>query len=318
MASYTALDQQELAAVLARFNVLSLDGCEGVADGIENSTYMLSAGSQHWVLTVFEELSPKELPFFVNLMQWLFSLGLPVAHPLSDRDGVALQQLSGKPALLFPRLPGRHLRTVDAAACAAIGQCLGRLHEQARHFPHQHANPRGLAWMAASQQRLNGRLSPDQQTMLDQQLTHARTLREQGLPTGIIHADLFRDNALFTQDATGAHHLSGIIDFYSACTDILLLDLAITVNDWCGQADGSLDLAKTASLVGAYHAERPITTAEARCWQATLQLAACRFWLSRLLDETLPRHAGVQHAHKPSAEYWSRLQYHTTTTTPLP
>lgn len=136
------------------------------------------------------------------------------------------------------------------------------------------------------------------------------------MPVGIIHGDLFRDNALFVATDAG-QQLSGIIDFYSACTDLLLLDLAITVNDWCGQPDGSLDPMRATAMVNAYNTERPITTPEASCWQMTLQLAATRFWLSRLLDEVLPRHAGVQHAHKPSAEYLARLQYHIDTVTPL-
>jgi homoserine kinase type II len=317
MAFYTCIDEQELSNLLTGFGIGPLSGFEGASDGIENSTYFLSTADTKWILTVFEELQAEELPFFIDLMQWLFAHDLPVAHPLTDLGGITLHSLSDKPVLLFPRLEGGHLREVGEVECGAIGNCLGRLHKLTENYPLQHPNPRGTHWMEQGMTRLHSVLSTDDQLLLTKQLDNARQLRAQALPTGIIHGDLFRDNALFTQDPDGQPVLSGIIDFYSACTDLLLLDLAITVNDWCAMPDGGLDQAKVARLVNAYIGQRPMSQAEQAAWQATLELAACRFWLSRLLDEKLPRHAGVLHAHKPSAEYLARLRYHQRVSTPI-
>jgi homoserine kinase type II len=311
MAFYTSLDHDELAALLTRFGINDLSSCEGASDGIENSNYFLEAGQSQWILTLFEDLKPDELPFFIDLMQWLFAQRLPVAHPLQDNDGQTLHSLSGKPALLFPRLPGKHVTVVSEVECAAIGRCLGKLHYQSRHYPGYRDNARGTPWMEHAQQRLVGLLSDDDAVLLAEQIANARYLRQLDLPRGIIHGDLFRDNALFTQNTDFGNELSGIIDFYNACSDVLLLDLAIAVNDWCSStADNGLNPALTRSLVNAYIAERTIETDEAQHWQAILQLAASRFWVSRLLAEKLPQRVGVLHAHKPSEEYRQRLLYH--------
>ncbi len=316
MAFYTSLDQHQLADLLARYGVPSPVACEGASDGIENSTYFLQSAEQRWILTLFEDLHAGELPFFIDLMQWLHAQGLPVAHPLTDQHGTTLHSLSDKPALLFPRLPGRHVTAVTQRECAAIGHCLGTLHRASQSYPVQRDNPRSTAWMTHAQDRLSGLIPPEDMALLINQTDNACRMRALDLPTGIIHGDLFRDNALFIEDKDG-NTLSGVIDFYNACTDLLLLDLAIVVNDWCGIAGGGLDLALTEALVMAYIAERPLHHNERSHWQAVLQLAASRFWLSRLLAEKLPQRHGIHHAHKPSEEYRLHILYHQRVTTPL-
>ena len=318
MAFYTSLDHDELASLLTRFGINDLSSCHGASDGIENSNYFLQAEQSQWILTLFEDLKPEELPFFIDLMQWLFAQNLPVAHPLQDRDGQTLHSLSGKPALLFPRLPGKHVTAVSDIECAAIGRCLGKLHHKSRHYPTCRDNARGTPWMEQAQQRLFGLMTNEDAVLLAEQIANAHYLRQLDLPRGIIHGDLFRDNALFTQNTDSSNQLSGIIDFYNACSDLLLFDLAITVNDWCSTpADNGLNPALTLSLVNAYTAERPLETDESTHWQAILQLAAARFWVSRLLAEKLPQREGVHHAHKPSEEYRQRLLYHKHTSTQL-
>lgn len=305
MAFYTAVDQGELLALLGRYGIAHLSSCTGASDGIENTTYFLQHGEQQWILTLFEDLPAAELPFFVRLMTWLHERGLPVACPLVDAHGQALQTLSGKPALLFPRLPGQHPRQTTAAQCAAIGDFLGRMHAASASYPEQRDNPRGTPWMEASARRLHEHLDADSAALLAGQLANARRLRGLPLPQGLIHADLFHDNALFDYD-----RLTGVIDFYVACTDLLALDLAIVINDWCALPAGGIDAGKSAAVMDAYQRHRPLVAAEEDEWPAILQLAACRFWLSRLLAERLPARPGVNHPHKPSAEYRARLQSH--------
>ncbi|MCC7516918.1 MAG: homoserine kinase [Pseudomonadales bacterium] len=308
MAFYTALDDRELQLLLQRYGISNLTTCTGASDGIENSTYFLQSGEQQWILTLFEEITADELPFFVRLMNWLFERDLPVAHALTDNHGAIIHTLSGKPALLFPRLSGKHPRNMTLAQCRAIGEFLGRMHALSEQYPERRANHRGTAWLQHALQRLSGYMTAAQQAVLQSQIANAIFLRELGLPAGLIHGDLFHDNALFDGD-----QLCGVIDFYNACTDMLALDLAIVINDWCALPEGGLDMERYRVIVAAYTQYRPLTAAEQQHWQAVLQLAATRFWVSRLLSEKLPARPDVQHAHKPSTEYAARLHYHTLT-----
>ena len=305
MAFYTVIDELELQALLERYGIGELSSCVGVSDGIENTTYILTADSQQWILTLFEDLSVTELPFFARLMTWLHEHKLPVACPLIDKNEQALQSLSGKPALLFPRLSGQHPYNITAAHCAVIGDFLGRMHTVSVNYPEQRDNPRGTQWMEKAAGRLGDLLSPEDTALLASQVANAKYLRNLPMPQGLIHGDLFHDNALFAGD-----DLSGVIDFYNACTDMLTLDLAIVINDWCALPDGSVDAKLTEILLAAYNAQRPLTALEQQHWQAILQLAASRFWLSRLLAEKLPARPDVNHPHKPSSEYHARLLHH--------
>ncbi len=307
MAFYTAVDQSELLSCLGRFGIDRLSSCAGASDGIENTTYILADGEHQWILTLFEDLPAAELPFFVRLMTWLHERDLPVACPQVDMDGQALQQLSGKPALLFPRLPGHHPRQTDQTHCAVIGDFLGRMHAASMSYPEQRDNPRGTPWMALAEQRLKGHLDDEGAALLTGQISNARRLRTLPLPQGLIHGDLFHDNALFEGE-----RLCGVIDFYNACTDMLALDLAIVLNDWCAVADGGIDSERAAALLVAYQMQRPLTDLEKAHWPEILQLAASRFWLSRLLAEKLPLRPGIDHPHKPSLEYRQRLMHHLT------
>ncbi len=305
MAFYTAIDENELLALLARYGIGKLSSCVGVSDGIENTTYILTADPQQWILTLFEDLSAAELPFFARLMTWLHERALPVACPLIDKNGQALQNLSGKPALLFPRLPGQHPRNTTVTHCAVIGDFLGRMHAASMNYPERRANPRGTEWMEQARQRLVGFLNVEDIALLDVQITNAKILRTLPIPQGLIHGDLFHDNALFNGE-----QLCGVIDFYNACTDMLALDLAIVINDWCALPDGGVDAERAQTLLDAYNAQRPMTALEKNHWTTILQLAATRFWLSRLLAEKLPSRVNVNHPHKPSAEYRARLAHH--------
>lgn len=312
MAFYTAVDESELLALLERYGIGKLSSCVGASDGIENTTYILTADSQQWILTLFEDLSANELPFFARLMTWLSERGLheqalPVACPLADTSGQIVQTLSGKPALLFPRLPGQHPRNTTSAHCAVIGDFLGRMHVASANYPERRENPRGTEWMEQAAGRLGNYLSAEDAALLASQVSNAKYLRTLAMPQGLIHGDLFHDNALFENE-----NLCGVIDFYNACTDMLALDLAIVINDWCALEDGGVDETRMQILLAAYQAQRPLTTLENEHWKMVLQLAATRFWLSRLLAEKLPARPDVHHPHKPSAEYRARLLHHLT------
>ncbi|MEW6444709.1 MAG: homoserine kinase [Pseudomonadota bacterium] len=296
MSVYTKVERPELESFLAGFNAGALVEYQGISAGIENTNYFVTATEGRFVLTLFEQLGRDELPFFLELMAHLAEHGVPTAHPLADRQGHYLGELCGKPAALVQRLTGSSIDHPDAEQCAAIGQTLARLHRVGQSFPRERANPRGPHWWREAVARVHDRLDQDEAARLDDEITFQFSHRHDALPRGVIHADLFRDNALFE----GAR-LTGIIDLYYACTDALLYDVAVTVNDWCVTEARELDPARTAALLNAYADVRPFTAAEHASWPAMLRAGALRFWLSRLIDMHFPREGELTHTKDPSA-----------------
>lgn len=280
MAVFTPLNDAQVSGFLERFDVGSLVTFEGVASGTENTTYFVTTDRQSLVLTLFEQGEHDELPFFVDLLDYLAEHRLPVPGPVHDRQGIALQSLAGKPALLFPRLPGKSPKQPNLAQCEALGDALGRMHFIAQRFEGHRPNPRDLHWLLAAHHQVLGYLSPEDQALMGDEIDTYQGAFENAdaLPQGAIHGDLFRDNTLFDGDRLG-----GIIDFYNGCTGDLLFDLAIVINDWASDADGSLDRERHDALLRAYLARRPLTEGERQCWPLMLRMTALRYWLSRLL-----------------------------------
>ena len=280
MAVFTPLTETQVASFLERFDVGALRALEGVPSGTENSTFFVTTDRDRFVLTLFEQGESDELPFFVALLDYLAEHRLPVPGPVHDRDGVALQQLAERPALLFPRLPGRHPEAPTLAQCHALGDALGRMHKVSQRFEGQRPNPRDLHWLASAQHKVMSYLAADDQRLMGDEIDAYQVAFGDAspLPQGAIHGDLFRDNTLFDGDRLG-----GIIDFYNGCTGDLLFDLAIVVNDWASDADGHLDRERYTALLAAYQARRPLTETEQTLWPMMLRMTALRYWLSRLL-----------------------------------
>ncbi|MBN8412023.1 homoserine kinase [Halomonas denitrificans] len=281
MAVFTPLEDSQVSGFLSRFDVGELTRLQGVPAGTENSTFFVTTDRRELVLTLFEQGEHEELPFFVELLDFLDEHRIPVAGPIHDRDGVALHELAGRPALLFPRLPGSHPKAPNTAQCRALGQALGEMHRVSRHFSGHRPNPRDIHWLSAMHHKVLVYLSPaDQALMQDEVDAYQAALEtlEQPLPQGALHGDLFRDNTLFDGEQLG-----GIIDFYNGCTGDLLFDLAIVINDWATDGDGHLDQQRHDALLEAYLAERPLTAQERALWPLMLRLTALRYWLSRLL-----------------------------------
>lgn len=296
MSVYTRVERPALEAFLNDFDAGALVDYSGISAGIENTNYFVTTTNGRFVLTLFEQLGTDELPFFLELMAHLAEHGVPTAHPLADRQGRYLGELCGKPAALVQRLTGGSVEHPDAAQCAAIGAALARLHLAGQSFPLERANPRGPHWWREAVDRVHDRLGPDEARRLDEEIAFQFAHRHDALPRGVIHADLFRDNALFEGE-----RLTGIIDLYYACTDALLYDVAVTVNDWCANEARELDPARTRALLEAYAGVRPFTPAEHASWPAMLRAAALRFWLSRLVDLHFPREGELTHTKDPDA-----------------
>ncbi len=294
MSVYTTISHEELSAFLQRYDQGELVDYQGISAGIENTNYFVNTGNGHFVLTLFEALSAEELPYFLDLMAYLAEHEVPSAHPLPDRDGHYLQSLKHKPAALVQRLDGKMVEHPNQAHVAALGENIGRMHAVSPEFTIHRDNERGPHWWRVTAKALDSKLGEEDKLLLHDELEFQSRFRHSDLPRGVIHADLFRDNALFVGEK-----LTGIIDFYYACNDVLLYDLAVIANDWCTLADGSLDEHRVMSLLEAYHQQRPLTAIERGAWPVMLRAAALRFWLSRLYDMHFPRPGEMTHTKDP-------------------
>ncbi|MHB0925182.1 MAG: homoserine kinase [Gallionellaceae bacterium] len=294
MAVFTSVSEAELTAWLGDYSLGQLLELQAIASGIENTNYFVTTSNGRFVLTLFEKLTADELPFYLNLMAHLARHGIPCPCPVANRRNQFLGELNGKPACIVSRLSGKSTTAPNIAQCAAIGAMLGQMHIAGQSFSQIMPNPRGAAWRTATAPQVRPFLDAEQAELLDSEVAlHARH-NSAALPQGVIHADLFRDNVLLEENRVG-----GLIDFYFACSDALLYDVAITVNDWCMDADGSLDAARAQAFLRAYHAVRPLLDSEHEVWLLMLRVAALRFWLSRLFDLHLPRDGELIHAHDP-------------------
>jgi len=294
MSVYTRIGREELASFLSNYQAGQLCDYKGIQSGIENTNYFVDTSTGKFVLTIFEHHTKEELPFFLDLTAFLSEHAIPCAHPKADISGAYLGELKGKPAALVAKLAGKSLEQPRIIHCQSVGQVLAKLHNAGQQFPQTRANPRGPHWWHETAKILDGHLTVADQELLEDELYFQKQFRLSHLPRGIIHADLFRDNVLFDGDALG-----GLIDFYYACTDVLLFDLAITVNDWCVNKDLSLNNKLTSALTNAYMQTRPLGQDEIEAWPVMLRAAALRFWLSRLYDKHFPRSGEMTHTHDP-------------------
>lgn len=297
MSVYTTVSQEELTNWLSNYDLGELTEYEGISSGIENTNYFVTTTKGQFVLTLFEKLTHDELPWFLELMDHLSHHNVPCPMPIHARDDAFLRTLNDKPACLVTRLKGRSIFTPSVEQCAELGEVLARLHLASQSFGNaqQMPNPRGQNWRMQTAPKVMPHLSSFDAERLAQEVSFQSDFDDLSLPRGVVHADLFRDNAMFHEQ-----HLSGLIDFYFACYDIFLYDVAITLNDWCLTEAGLPDTAKVQAFVRAYHRIRPFTQEELPHWNKMLRAGALRFWLSRLYDYYYPREGELTHAKDPT------------------
>jgi len=304
MSVFTTVTPEQLSAWLSNYSIGTLTRLEGIAAGIENTNYYVTTTHGRYVLTLFEKLKAGELPFYLNLMAHLARHGIPSPQPIANLGNEYLGELNGRPAAIVTCVPGRDLQRVDAGHCATIGGLLAQMHLAGASYRAEMPNPRGARWWRAAMPNVLPFLDQHAAALLQEEVRFQALYRCEDLPRGVIHADLFRDNVLWDGERVG-----GIIDFYFACNDALLYDVAIAVNDWCGTAGGTLDPGRTMALLAAYHRVRPFTAIERGAWPVLLRAGALRFWISRLYDLYLPRPGLLTHAKDPR-EVQRVLEHH--------
>jgi homoserine kinase type II len=308
MAVYTAIDDASLDTFLAAYDIGRAVTLQGIPEGVENSNYLLITERGRFILTLYERrVDPADLPFFLGLMNHLAAKGVPCPTPVHGRDGEALRRLCGRPAAIVSFLEGVSPRRVLPAHCAALGKALARLHLAGAGFASMRPNALSVqGWRSLFEACRPGadRVLDGLEAEIDQELAELERAWPAALPRGIIHADLFPDNAFFQGD-----RLTGIIDFYFACVDLIAYDLAVCLNAWCFEPDGAFNITKARQMLAAYRAEREFTPAELAALPLLARGAALRFLLTRLFDWQ-NRVEGALVRPKDPLEYLEKLRFH--------
>ena len=308
MAVYTEVGDDELEAFLAEYDVGTLDSFKGIAEGVENSNFMVETERGLYILTLYEKrVKADELPFFLGLMDHLAAKGIRCPVPVKARDGKALRTLAGRPAALVTFLKGVWPRKIAPLHCQLLGGAMAAFHLAGRDYPIKRANALAVdGWndlFAKVKDRADS-VIPGLAAEIEGELAAIGKAWPKSLPAGIIHADLFPDNVFFLGE-----ELSGIIDFYFACNDFLVYDLAIALNAWCFEPDSSFNITKARGLLNAYGKVRPLNKEELAALPLLARGSALRFLLTRLYD-WLNRPEGALVKPKDPREYLKKLRFH--------
>jgi len=312
LAVYTDFSDEEFAAFMAAYDLGAVLSVKGIAEGVENSNYLLSTERGQFILTLYEKrVDPADLPFFLGLMEHLAGRGISCPQPVRDRRGNSLNRLANRPAALVTFLTGMWVRRPKPEHCGQVGGALAGLHLAGEGFALRRPNALSVGGWRPLYEQCGGRadeVAPGLGAEIEHELAYLEANWPSNLPEGIIHADLFQDNVFFLDG-----RLTGLIDFYFACNDMLAYDVAICINAWCFEADGSLNVTKARMLLAGYGQVRKFSEAEIAALPLLARGSALRFLLTRLYDWlTVPEGALV--VPKDPLEYYRRLRFHRSVT----
>lgn len=310
MAVYTEVTDDELSSFLARYDAGTLVTYKGIAEGVENTNYLVQTSKARFILTLYEKrVATGDLPFFLGLMEHVCERGVSCPRPVHAKDGQILSQLAGRTAAMVTFLDGFSVKKPRADHCHKLGRALAELHLAAGTFAPSRPNTLGEAGWRPLFEKFRSRadeIAPDLQSLIDNELTALHATWPDTLPSGIIHADLFPDNVFFLGD-----RLSGLIDFYFACNDALAYDVAICLNAWCFEPDGAFNLTKGRALLEGYDGVRSLTPDERAAMPILSRGAAIRFLLTRSYDWLNRPPNAIVTPHNP-LDYVRRLRFHQT------
>jgi len=309
MAVYTEVSDAELETFLQDYDIGQAQSFKGIAEGVENTNYVLTTTRGQYMVTLYEKrVDPKDLPFFLGLMDHLAERGINCPRPIHGRDGNALRTLAGKPAAMTSFLQGMWPRRMTVKHCGPVGESMAALHLAGRDFAMKRPNALSVGgWrplFGGSRQHIDKALEQE----LAAELDFFDANWPKSLPAGVIHADLFNDNVFFLND-----RLSGIIDFYFACNDFLAYDVAICLNAWCFEPDNSFNATKARALLQGYDKVRRLDDDERRALPILARGSALRFMLTRLYD-WVHTPAGALVKRKDPNEYLAKLRFHRSVT----
>ncbi len=308
MAVYTDVSDEELEAFVALYDIGTVTSCKGIAEGVENSNFLLRTSKASFILTLYEKrVNPADLPFFLGLMDHLAARGLGCPLPVHDRAGRSLGTLAGRPAAIVTFLEGMWVRRPTVTHCRQLGEALARMHLAGADFAIRRPNALSLAAWRPLWEKSKARadeVAPGLAADVEAELAVLEATWPQDLPSGVIHADLFPDNVFFLGDS-----LSGLIDFYFACNDFFAYDVAVCLNSWCFEQDLAFNLSKGQALIDGYTAVRPLGAEELALLPLLARGSALRFLLTRLYDWlNVPPGALVRP--KDPLEYHRKMRFH--------
>ncbi len=314
MAVYTAIDEDSLDDFLSAYDVGQAVSVKGIAEGVENSNYLLITEEGRFILTLYEKrVDPEDLPFFLGFMDHLATKGVHCPTPIHGRDGLALRELCGRPAALISFLDGVWPTRIQPFHCAGLGKALATMHLAGADFGLKRANALSIAGWRPLFERCKADaddVHPGLAAELETELATIETSWPRGLPSGVIHADLFPDNVFFQRET-----LTGLIDFYFACNDLLSYDIAICLNAWCFEVDGAFNITKARHMLAAYRQVRPLSDGELEALPLLARGSALRFLLTRLYDWQ-HQVEGALVKPKDPLEYLEKLRFHQGVTGP--
>jgi homoserine kinase type II len=300
MSVFTPVTDSQAQAFLRDYALGDLESLEGIASGVENSNFFLTTTTGEYVLTLFEKQTADDLPFYLHLMEFLAANEFNCPRP-QPRDGAKAGMghnlfgtLNGKPAAIVSKLPGSAIVAPSADDCHDVGVLLAHMHDTAIDFDMHMENWRGHEWREFFAIQAAPKLSDAENSLIAGENDFQARIDDDSIPTGVIHGDLFRDNVLWAPESEGG--APGVIDWYFACDDLLLYDVAITVNDWCVNPDATLDHARADALLAGYRHVRELEDNELVLWPAMLRRAALRTWLGRLGYTHFPQDGEMTHA----------------------
>ena len=314
MAVYTEVGDEDLERFIGEYDLGPVLSCKGIAEGVENTNYLIQTARGSFILTLYEKrVAEEDLPFFLGLMEHLAGKAIPCPTPVHGRDGKALRRLCGRPAVIVTFLKGMWPRRIRTRHCTEVGRALAALHVASQDFAMTRRNALSVdSWrplLEASAQRA-GEVQAGLTDLLFEELGFLEANWPNGLPSGICHADLFPDNVFFVGDS-----LSGLIDFYFACNDFFAYDLATCLNAWCFERDRSFNITKARAMLSAYRSVRAFSGAELTAMPVLARGSALRFLLTRLYD-WLHHPEGAMVRPKDPLEYLTILQFHQAVASP--
>jgi len=296
MSVYTRLTKEELEQLLSHYEIGNFVNIEGISEGITNSNYYLTTSKNKYILTIFEDPN-LNLNYAIELMDILAGNKIPCPTPIRTKKGEQVLNLTGKPTSIFTLLPGKTITNITPSVnmCKQIGETLAKLHMHSKELTRYDVGLRDNDWFNRMEEKLKPFLDKDDIHLISNEILNQRDCVNKNLPKGIIHSDLFRDNAMFIGE-----ELTGVIDFYYACNGYYLYDLAIITNDWCLKDDRKIDFVRQNALIKSYDKIRKIEPIEKTMWPKVLRHAALRFWLSRLHDKHYPTKGEMTHVLDPN------------------
>lgn len=313
MAVYTDVSADEIFAFVADYDIGSVISFKGIAEGVENSNFLLTTDRGPYILTLYEKrVNLADLPFFIGLMDHLSEKGIACPTPIHDQAGKALKELCGRPAAIISFLKGMSIRRTSPAHCYQLGVMLARMHLAATDFELSRPNNLSLAgWrdLAAKCHARADTVVPGLSRLIADEVSYLGARWPEGLPAGVIHADLFPDNVFFLGE-----QLSGIIDFYFACNDLLAYDIAVCLNAWCFEAGGDFNATKARQMLAGYNSVRPLEDSEVNALPLLCRGSALRFLLTRLYDWLNQVEGALVRPHDPKV-FLHRLRFHQTVET---